>query len=512
MPFPQWTIRFTTNDVAGEDHLGVEGAAQGYQQYLIPGIITTTDRARYYSFYSWVLYRFIYDLNSSRLLADFRGSYFRQHEVAFILGCYSHHKDTGGITGLVGSGINNSKARRMWESGDPVSLDVDYFNNKLGGFGQYYRTAMRAMGLVEDAKRPRWVYRLTKRGKALAEAFESSIHNTKYSSALNEQEPLAFLSRNAALEYGTCACLCPQALGDGADRDLLLDAFFRFDRKDDTRDPHVRRRLTLGLILDLVSKSGDMPLRQTLRPALYLEQHGVGHDYEPAPALHDWYTRWRLVQLRHTYTSALQALWAVFLGHLGDNQDTGVTFSEFMDRTIAQLPIEDTAMPVAAYLDRLCTAVGLDGHWEEEHTLFNETCKQESTGDEYTLYRGILNSQRDSSVLVEFALRILCQIFLRFCTLHQASDPIWGELANRPRLPIAQFFDDMLFHLEKPRWTVRDFLTWLYREYVLGQHEFIALEKLRYQQYDTFKFYYQDGIFASHIPHPTVKSDDNFQS
>jgi hypothetical protein len=52
MPFPQWTSRFTDDRVAGEDHLGIEGAAQGYQQYLISGIITTTDHARYYSFYA----------------------------------------------------------------------------------------------------------------------------------------------------------------------------------------------------------------------------------------------------------------------------------------------------------------------------------------------------------------------------------------------------------------------------------------------------------------------------
>jgi hypothetical protein len=33
----------------------------------------------------------------------------------------------------------------MWESGDPASLDANYFTNTLGGFGQYYRTAMQAI-------------------------------------------------------------------------------------------------------------------------------------------------------------------------------------------------------------------------------------------------------------------------------------------------------------------------------------------------------------------------------
>jgi len=56
---PHWTAELTDTFVTGEDQLGVEGAAQSYQQEPIPGIITTTDRARYYSFYAWVLHRFI---------------------------------------------------------------------------------------------------------------------------------------------------------------------------------------------------------------------------------------------------------------------------------------------------------------------------------------------------------------------------------------------------------------------------------------------------------------------
>lgn len=43
---PQWTSELTDTFVTGEDQLGVEGAAQGYQQWPIPSIITTTDLAQ----------------------------------------------------------------------------------------------------------------------------------------------------------------------------------------------------------------------------------------------------------------------------------------------------------------------------------------------------------------------------------------------------------------------------------------------------------------------------------
>ena len=44
-PIPQWTLRFADRTVVGEDQLGVESAAQGYQQYLIPGVVLTTAHA-----------------------------------------------------------------------------------------------------------------------------------------------------------------------------------------------------------------------------------------------------------------------------------------------------------------------------------------------------------------------------------------------------------------------------------------------------------------------------------
>lgn len=70
--YPQWTSEIRENTVPGEDQLGIEGAAQSFQQEILPGIITVTDHARYYSIYAWILYRFIYNENSSRLLKSLK--------------------------------------------------------------------------------------------------------------------------------------------------------------------------------------------------------------------------------------------------------------------------------------------------------------------------------------------------------------------------------------------------------------------------------------------------------
>jgi hypothetical protein len=68
-------------------------------------------------------------------------------------------------------------------------------------------------------------------------------------------------------------------------------------------------------------------------------------------------------------------------------------------------------------------------------------------------------------------------------------------------LSLAHYLDDFTYHLQSPDWSVRDWLRWLYRDYLISQHEIIALQKLRYNQYNTFKFYYRHGCFTwAHNP------------
>ena len=490
---PQWTAELTDTFVTGEDQLGVEGAAQGYQQWLIPGIITTTDRARYYSFYAWVLHRFINLPDSSRLLKDFRGSFYKRHEVALILGAFSHHKDREIIGGLVGSGINNFKVRRWWKADDPVSLDVDYFVNKLGGFGQYYLTAMQAMGIVGTNEHPTWVYPLTPRGEALAQAYQQSISQSTYAQKLAEQGQLTALSHADAQEFGALGCLCPEALAQGKDLPLLRHAFFRLDQHG-ADNPHVRRRLALAVVLDLVRGAGGQFRRELLRPALYLGEYAPGLAYQPSPALQEWALRWRLVEIRHLYTFGLQCLWAAFLLQLRQ-QPGGIALPEFMDRVKEKLDAVVFDLNLGEYLDQLCAGVSLPPNWETAHTGFDQACRQGSGLDEYTCYLKAARSPTDAENLLGFGVRILAQSFLRFQHWHLQNAPIWQEMATRERLSLASFYRFTQGFLSSPGGTLGAWLERLYREFILGQHEFIALEKLRYQGYDTFKFAYREGQF-----------------
>lgn len=489
---PQWTTEITDNIVPGEDMLGVEGAAQSYQQWLIPGIITQTNRARYYSFYAWVLHRFINSDQGNRIMRNFRGKFFKRHEVALILAAYRHHLDGESIRNLVGAGTNNIKVRSWWETGDPVSLDVNYFKNSLGGFGQYYVTAMQVIGIVGVNENPSWVYPLTHRGEALAVAYEKSIEKTAYFRQLEEVEQLKFLSHRDAFTYGKAGCICTEALSKGEDLPLLREAFFRFDQTDDG-NPHVRRRLALGVMLDLVKNAKGKFDRSMLRPALYLGEYVPNKIYQPTPELEDWVFRWKMVEIRHHYTFGLQTLWGAFILQLREHAE-GISLSEFLSWVKLTITAKIFDTPLDSYLTLRCKIAGLKSNWQESHAEFHSACLQSTRLDEHSLYLEADRSPTDPEVLLNTGLQILVQHFLRFFHIQQTPREEWKEMAYRERLSINSFYEFVEEALAANS-TVGQWLELLYKEFILGQHEFIALEKLRYQRYDTFKFYYRDGRF-----------------
>jgi len=228
------------------------------------------------------------------------------------------------------------------------------------------------MGLLAEPESPRWIYRLTHRGEALAKAFAESIETTTYSQMLAQQSELSSLAHHIATEYGQHACLCPEAMSQSTDRELLLDPFFHFDQQG-SKNPHTRRRLTMGRLLDLVNHAKDVPLRDAIRRVLYLGWYDAENAYQPHTALQQWYQRWRFTQTRHCYTATLQTLWAIFLDHLHEAEQ--ISFKEFINH-VERFPPEGVAdIPLSAYVTQLCMAVHQEGEWQQAASDFHTACQ-----------------------------------------------------------------------------------------------------------------------------------------
>jgi hypothetical protein len=150
---------------------------------------------------------------------------------------------------------------------------------------------------------------------------------------------------------------------------------------------------------------------------------------------------------------------------------------------------------VSTYLNSICGQIDLEEDWKNSSERYKEIAGYDTEENEYALYLEAIDNKNDISVLFNAGYKILLKLFLRFYSDYRAEDDIWKELARQQRLPMNKYFSSFEARLASERFTFEDFFRWIYQDFILGQHEFIALGKLRYQNYDTFKFYYQDGRF-----------------
>ena len=108
---PRWTAQIYDND-AGQDFLGLRAVQANTVDYLLPGIITTTPRARYYAFYSWLLVEYAEAKHEDWSLAQF----IRRREQIFAL-AIEHAETPEFISGQIKLGhyYSNGKHGPEWQ-------------------------------------------------------------------------------------------------------------------------------------------------------------------------------------------------------------------------------------------------------------------------------------------------------------------------------------------------------------------------------------------------------------
>nr|HEX4316232.1 hypothetical protein [Kofleriaceae bacterium] len=156
----EWLAR-DLDFVDGDDDLGIQVVSTNIYARLLPGISNLTDRARYFSFYPWVLDT--YARNCSSKSADGWRTWIRRHE--FTLSAASIAAETAKkVSDDAAGGIIGARAaRRILNKNKVATVDIDaathvengevakgaYFQHKEGGYGQYYKNPMTLLGLMQ---------------------------------------------------------------------------------------------------------------------------------------------------------------------------------------------------------------------------------------------------------------------------------------------------------------------------------------------------------------------------
>lgn len=247
---------------SGLDHLGTQAPCVLIYSRLLPGITNVTDRARYFSFYPWVVWA--YDQRYAKDDLEHFIDRFRRADCLFTLIAERHSRLAGanarhgaamvGRNSLVPAldGLEEGGALLLVDYASLNDASHRYFKNRLGGLGQYYAGVLFELGLMQVSPGGWSLYTNANgplsgqgiSGEHLAQSLDARIDGDRFWKVV-EQGVVSFDDLDALA--GFCAC---NIVGNANECELLRDIFF--DRQGQF-DDGVPRRRTLGLIQHLAA-------------------------------------------------------------------------------------------------------------------------------------------------------------------------------------------------------------------------------------------------------------------
>lgn len=331
---PQWTRKVAMKGT-GRDPLGLSRVSDSLTNYLLPSIITTTDRARYYSFYTWVIAE-LQDLRESKGAKISFDQEFQRREAAFALASRIGQQHELPIVGI------RQVDTRLAAADDEANLPTNFRvlpSNGTGGFGQYYAGCLRALGLVHVDEEEQWVVS-SEQGRKIATAFSTATARALFRAEGWEGKarvPEKVLKQSSKL-------FCLDALSGPAaqqERHLLERLFFDLDHSPEALTP-LNRQATLGLFLHVLRICNKVGVKVTRRnidkraifwPHYFSGLQDDGHafaSYQTNPAFSRVQAFWRQFCAHQFLAFALEEVLAAVLNAL-EPYSAGLTKSALLD-------------------------------------------------------------------------------------------------------------------------------------------------------------------------------------
>lgn len=316
------------SSINGLDQLGTQSPCTLIYAQLLPGITNVTDRARYYSLYPWIVRSL--DLRYKSDSSDQYIQRFRRADCLLTLIAERHArklKDEHHGEAMIGRQRLVPALTRL-EGGEPLHLSTyatqsddskdRYFQNRLGGMGQYYLGQLAELRILDASRKP-WVSYTPEGGTPLAQAVDQ-LKSIDDFWRLVDADNITLEDLDSLEEF--CICAAPTHTNE---HKLLMDLFFAKTSyyKERTAlgnyEPHFRS-CTLRLLLHLanaLSQDAPQPINEDgFRAAVYSgslvrnQPWELPEDLARIRALWSIYERNDLLSVAclSIFSSALQAL------------------------------------------------------------------------------------------------------------------------------------------------------------------------------------------------------------
>lgn len=487
--------------IRGLDHLGVQGPCEALYAQLLPGITNVTERARYYSFYPWLL-RAFEQRYRDHSPDEFR-RFLRRAECLFALIAIRHARVTSdNDDALHGLGMVGRLAllrilpdTKSFELEDYAGFEAQqrYFQNKLGGLGQYYFGPMRDLRVIDyvsqgENRIPGYDKH---RGSLLADAFGAGVPGDAFLRLLDK-------GRVRWTDLDELSAFCPCGLQKSKiERNLLLDLFFA--RSDAYKSPEAdNRRATLGLLLDLLNRTEAVPgysVENVFRAAAYTGYLPNQRKWDIPATLASAQRGWGTYQRNELFSLALQAFFSTTLaciefryrGRLRTAADAADVVAGLLPRKGRQSLLTDIVSDLKSSLPHQ------DAWSDERHEMqrawrileleINDDNLPALLHESTHVLLSILARGIDASPYSDFEFEpdYFASQELHLVSLRRAWESTWSEM------------------------TIESWVRWLAVRWGIQRHLGVALRKLRGEHRDTFRIRpLEQELRVVEIPRPAA--------
>jgi len=487
--------------ITGLDHLGSVAPCIAIYSTLLPGLTNVTDRARYYSFYPWFLWKFAQTKEPVESV-HFHDLY-RRADCLFTLIAEHHSLSSAGDTDRHGSRMVGRDtlvpALRELQSGASLKLSDfatqdeqgrRYFKNRLGGLGQYYLGTLEDLGIL-TGRNGQFVQYDPKLGADIAQKFNEGVPGDLFWKAIkNDKVTLTTLAQLSPF----CPC---QLSVNKPEHDLLSHLFF--GKLDDDEASRGRRSKSLALILELTRVIAPDPGATidpwTFRTCCYCASLPNDAAWRVPAALEPIRDEWRRYERNEFLSVSCQALLTVFVRSLELLRSPPTGAIAVVHYLLSEKQLKPLAKtPWVKYLaDRRKVLPAIDNASNPHHEMrLLQALFDVNTVD------GSLPELRGG---VKLVLEVLASLVVR--KEGDASAP-YGALPITPTLLSDYPINLITFAEAAIRWrdmTVGEVFESIMCNWISETHLRIALKKLRFEHLDTFRFYPTDqGLKPREVP------------
>lgn len=492
---PQWIKPI--NEIAGRDHLGIQAISINLYGQLLPGITNLTQRIRYYSIYPWFLHHY-----AKRVGIKNRDKWIQFLRKAEFLYALSSLHDNPSDVGVIGQRKASSLLSEVEDENKTIKFSdyadykspgsIRYFQNKSGGYGQYYFVAIQSVDILnypEDEKMENLAPLGSKLAVSLDEIIPSKIID-RYFYCVDQGK----VTRADLTKFGKYLGLS-RMKEQSQEAELLKRRLFNGDKFGDYEN--TARKESLLLLLSMADQmSGKETLDvQNIRDILYTKHFPNGRVLRVSTVVHQIVEKWRCYLIGEYIHLALEVMFSAVLDLLADWQKAPPTVNELVQESIVRAIENDGPNKLwrrgelkkktwAELSAKILSKVASDRDWADESKITPRSLSKkmfEESNDN--------SSGKAMSIALGLIVLMMGKHHSEKCIkdMYGASG-IMGEYFHE--------FNPLIILKTLSRMSNEacdKVLSMVLKKYVIEKHIRVALTKLRYQNKGTFKFILEDG-------------------